>query len=217
MKIIDLTYDISPDMPVFPGMEQPIIERVYTYEKYSFREAKLSMYSHTGTHIDAPAHMLEGGEHLDDLDIDHFIGSATVLDFSNLTTEFIDVEMLKSFEDRLKKVEFVIIKTGWSKYWGNKRYFEDFPSLTEEAASWLSKFNLKGVGIDTISIDSIKSSSFAIHKILLSNKILIIENLTNLEQISNEFFILSVLPLRSEEADGSPVRAIAINNEAMKL
>lgn len=212
MKIVDLTHVISSDMPFYPGTEQPNIERTYTYEKYGFREAKFTMLSHIGTHIDAPAHMLENGEHLDDLDIDHFIGSATMLDFSSLESDFIDMEMLKPFEDKLKKVEFVIINTGWSKYWGTGRYFEDFPALTEEAASWLSAFNLKGVGIDAISIDSIKSKSFSVHKTLLSKKIIIIENLTNLDLIDSEYFTLSVLPLKSKDADGSPVRAIAIDN-----
>lgn len=212
MKIIDLTHEICSDMPVFPGTEPPIIKRANTFEKDGFREAKITMYSHTGTHIDAPAHMLENGENLDDLGIDHFIGNAIVLDYSNLETHLIDVQKLMPYEDKIKKVEFIIIKTDWSKYWGEKRYFEDFPALTEEAADWLAKFSLKGIGIDAISIDSINSKSFSVHKILLSKKILIIENLTNLDSINDEFFVLSILPLKNMDADGSPVRAIAIEN-----
>lgn len=212
MKIIDLTHEICSDMPVFPGTEPPIIKRANTFEKDGFREAKITMYSHTGTHIDAPAHMLDNGEYLDDLGIDHFIGNAIVLDYSNLETHLIDVQKLMPYEDKIKKVEFIIIKTGWSKYWGEKRYFEDFPALTEEAANWLAKFSLKGIGIDAISIDSINSKSFSVHKILLSKKILIIENLTNLDSINDEFFVLSILPLKNMDADGSPVRAIAIEN-----
>lgn len=212
MKIIDLTHGICSDMPVFPGTEPPIIKRANTFEKDGFREAKITMYSHTGTHIDAPAHMLDNGEYLDDLGIDHFIGNAIVLDYSNLETHLIDVQKLMPYEDKIKKVEFIIIKTGWSKYWGEKRYFEDFPALTEEAANWLAKFSLKGIGIDAISIDSINSKSFSVHKILLSKKILIIENLTNLDSINDEFFVLSILPLKNMDADGSPVRAIAIEN-----
>ena len=76
----------------------------------------------------------------------------------------------------------------------------------------LSEFSLKGIGIDAISIDSIKSTAFAVHKILLAKNILIIENLTNLDSIGTEFFILSVLPLKSQEADGSPVRAVGMEN-----
>ena len=181
-------------------------------EKDGFQEAKITMYSHTGTHIDAPAHMLSDGPYLNDLDIEHFIGNATILDFSNENMKLIDVGSLKSYEEKIKNVEFIIIKTGWSKYWGHKKYFEDFPSLSEEAAKWLSKFNLKGIGIDAISIDDINSITFAVHKILMPKNIIIIENLVNLESISSEYFILSIMPLKNKNADGSPVRAIAIEN-----
>ena len=69
---------------------------------------------------------------------------------------------------------------------------------------------LKGIGIDAISIDDIKSTTFAVHKILMPKDIIIIENLTNLDCISNEYFILSIMPLKNKDADGSPVRAISI-------
>jgi kynurenine formamidase len=212
MKITDLTHTIYSDMPVFPGTEQPIFEKANTLEKDGFQEAKITMFSHTGTHIDAPAHMLSNGPYLDNLEIDHFIGNATILDFSNIKTKCIDVDSLKPYEEKIKNVEFIIIKTGWSKYWGDKRYFESFPALSAESAKWLSQFNLKGIGIDAISIDDMDSTTFAVHKILMPRNILIIENLTNLDSISGENFILSILPLKNKDADGSPVRAISMEN-----
>lgn len=212
MKITDLTHIICSDMPVFPGTEQPIFERANTLEKDGFQEAKITMYSHTGTHIDAPAHMLINGPYLDNLDIGHFVGNATILDFSNINIKLIDVDILKPFEEKIRNVEFIILKTGWSKYWGDEKYFKNFPSLTLESAKWLSQFNLKGIGIDAISIDDMDSTTFEIHKILMPKNILIIENLANLDSVSNEFFILSILPLKNKDADGSPVRAISIEN-----
>ena len=212
MKITDLTHVIYSDMPVFPGTEQPTLEKANTLEKDGFQEAKITMYSHTGTHIDAPAHMLSNGPYLDNLDIEHFIGNATIIDFSNRTIKLIDLDSLKPYEEKIKNVEFVIIKTGWSKYWGDKKYYENFPSLNLESAKWLSQFNLKGIGIDAISIDDMESTTFAVHKILMPRNIIIIENLTNLDSISSEFFILSILPLKNKDADGSPVRAISIEN-----
>ncbi|MGI6685815.1 MAG: cyclase family protein [Bacillota bacterium] len=210
MKITDLTHFIYPDMPVFPGTEQPIFEKANTLEKEGFLEAKITMYSHTGTHIDAPAHMLSNGPCLEHLDINHFIGKAAVLDFSTTREKIINIHDLRPYAEKIKNVEFIIIKTGWSKYWGDQKYYEKFPSLSEESAKWLSEFNLKGVGIDAISIDNINSATFSIHKILLSKNIIIIENLTNLDSISKEYFILSILPLKNKNADGSPVRAVSI-------
>jgi kynurenine formamidase len=199
-------------MPVFPGTEGPIFEKANTLDKDGFQEAKITMYSHTGTHIDAPAHMLSDGAHLDELDICHFIGKAAILDFSNEDLELIDVNSLKPYQEKIKNVEVIIIKTGWSKYWGNGKYYEAFPCLSEEAAKWLSEFNLKGVGIDAISIDHIESTTFAVHKILMQKEIIIIENLTNLDSIVKEYFTLSIMPLKNKDADGSPVRAISIES-----
>jgi len=212
MRVTDLTHTIHPEMPVFPGTEQPILERANTLEKDGFQEAKITMYSHTGTHIDAPAHMLSDGPYLDNLKIDHFIGNAIIVDFSDKEKKVIDVESLESYEDKIRNVEFVIIKTGWDKYWGNEKYYENFPSLSEEAAQWLSEFHLKGIGIDAISIDAVDSTTFAIHKVLMEKNILIIENLTNLDRIQNEYFILSILPLKNKDGDGSPVRAISMED-----
>ncbi|MFL0196811.1 cyclase family protein [Clostridium sp. WILCCON 0269] len=212
MKITDLTHVICSQMPVFPGTEQPVFEKANSVEKDGFREAKITMYSHTGTHIDAPAHMLSSGPYLDNLSIEHFIGNAGIVDFSNKNIKSIDINSLKPYEDKMKNVEFIIIRTGWSKYWGEEKYYEDFPYLSEESAAWLSEFNLKGVGIDAISIDSIKSTTFPVHKILMKKNIVIIENLTNLDSITSEYFILSIMPLKNENADGSPVRAVAIED-----
>jgi kynurenine formamidase len=212
MKVTDLTHVIYSDMPVFPGTEQPLLEKVKALENEGYREAKISMYSHTGTHIDAPAHMLSQGPFLDDLAVEHYIGKAVILDFSTGGMELIDLASLKPYEEKIKKVEFLIIKTGWSKYWGDKKYFEDFPSLSEEAAKWLSEFNLKGIGVDAASIDAIKSTTFAVHKIFLQKNILIIENLTNLDSLGKEYFVLSVLPLKNKNAEGSPVRAVSIED-----
>ena len=212
MKVIDLTYVIEENMPVFPGTEKPTLTKANTFEKDSFRETKITMYSHTGTHVDAPAHMLSQGAYLEKLEIERFIGKATVLDFSNRAIPLIDVEDLEIYEKIISKVEFIIIKTGWGKYWGSEEYYGSFPVLTEAAALWLTKFNLKGIALDAISIDNISSTEFSVHKILLEKNILIIENLTNLEAIKKEFFLLSVMPLKYKNTDGAPARVVAIED-----
>ncbi|KDR95848.1 Kynurenine formamidase [Peptoclostridium litorale DSM 5388] len=212
MKITDLTHVIHSNMPVFPGTKPPIFEKANTLEKDGFQEARITMFSHTGTHMDAPAHMLSGAPYLDDLDISHFMGRAVILDFSDAGMQSIDADTLKQHEEKIKNVEFVIIRTGWDSYWGSGKYYEGFPALSEESAKWLSEFNLKGVGVDAISIDRMDSTTFSVHKALLSKNIVIIENLTNLDSIESEYFTLSVMPLKSKNADGSPVRAVSIED-----
>lgn len=208
MKVVDLTHVVHPGMPVFPGTEPPIFKVANTIEKDDFCEMKITMYSHTGTHMDAPAHMLEDGVTLDRMSVTNFVGKAVILEFDN--KKDIQLKDIVQYQDRIVKSDFVIIKTGWSKFWGRKEYFEGFPSINVNVANWLVGFNLKGVGIDTISIDDMKSISFEVHKILMKNNLIIIENITNLEKIENDFFTLAALPLKTLDADGSPIRAIAI-------
>lgn len=210
MKITDLTHLINNDTPVYPGTEKPRLIPANTIENNGYAETKLWMYSHTGTHIDAPAHMLLNSNTLDKMDVSHFTGKARVLDFVNINKSEITKSDLITYESHLSDLDYVLIRTGWSKYWGDERYFSSFPALTSEAAQWLTAFNLKGIGIDTISIDSMESKTFLVHNILFKRNMIVIENLTNLELIKDKTFVFSCLPIKYQNADGSPVRAVAI-------
>ncbi len=209
MKIIDLTHRVSPDMPVYPGTEQPVLIAGCSIEVDGFLEKKITMYSHTGTHIDAPAHILKNHKTLDLLPIEHFYGSALLLDFEKSPGDVIDVVNLEAYEHGLQQAEFLLIHTGWSKYWHSETYFSGYSVLTSDAAKWLTRFKLKGVGFDTISADTADSHEYPVHKILLQNSTLIIENLCNLDSLPAANFDFSCFPIRFEDADGSPVRAVA--------
>ncbi len=210
IKIIDLTNSISPAMPVFPGTESPVLQKANTLEKDGFIETVITMSSHTGTHVDAPAHMFADGLTLDEFPIEHFIGNAALLEFTGHGTR-IDVQDLEQYARLLAdEVEFVILRTGWSQYWGTDQYLAGFPSLTEAAATWLSQFHIKAIGIDAISIDAMDSLTFSVHKILMQQNILIVENLTNLATLEVNQFVFSVMPLKTQSADGSPARAVAM-------
>jgi kynurenine formamidase len=211
MKVIDLSHAIHAKMPVFPGTEPPVLLAANTLEKDGFIEHKMTLYSHTGTHMDAPAHLLKQGLHIDQFPAGHFIGTAVILDVTDNKTGPLYKKDLIKFEPLIQGVEFVILHTGWSRYWGCEEYFRDYPSLTVEAAEWLAAYNLKGIGIDTISVDDIHSTSFAVHQIFLKRNIVIIENLTNLQAVTEQKFLLSCLPLNIQNGDGSPVRAAAID------
>jgi len=210
MKIIDLTHAISAHMPVYPGTEPPVFTTGCSIEDNGFLEKKMTFYSHTGTHMDAPAHMLKESKTLDQLSLDHFYGKAALVDVSANRNPIIDIEDLAFCEEMLRQNEFLLIHTGWSRHWGADAYFSRYPVLSMEAAEWLSQFNLKGIGVDAISVDETNSKSFPVHNILLKNDTVIIENLKNLNLIPVIPFIFSCFPLKFEEADGSPVRAVAL-------
>lgn len=210
MKIMDLTHVIHDTMPVFPGTEPPIIKNALTIEEDANREKLITMFSHTGTHMDAPAHMIFDGNRLDQMPVEHYIGDSLVIDCRKVENNTIDLSLLKTYHAAIKEVDFVLFCTGWSDKWGQEAYFDEFPALSEEAAEWLVGQNLKGVGVDAISIDLMSAQVFKIHHILLGSNFVIIENLLGLERLLDKKFKLSVLPLKIKDADGSPIRAVAM-------
>lgn len=212
MKIIDLTHTISEKMPVYPGTEGPKLEVPYSYKEWGFKETRLTMFSHTGTHMDAPAHLFEHRSTLDSMPIEQFTGKGLVINCSDLKEgQTISFEYIERVKEKADLAEFLLFYTGWDKYWGTDNYYGNYPYITEEITDYLIQSNKKGVGLDVIGIDPISDANLTIHKKLLSHtEIVIIENLTNLSAIGNELFTFCALPLKFQDADGAPVRAIGM-------
>ena len=210
MRFIDLTHLLNSDISVYPGTEKPIFEQANMVEKDGFAEQKITMNTHTGTHMDAPAHMLVEGKSLDQFSADSFFGKAISIDCTGFSGANIEIEDLLSFEKKIEKVDFVLLRTDWSKKWKTSEYFGAFPTLSAAACEWLTRFNLKGIGLDVISIDPVGSTDLTNHHIVFHNGMLIIENLTNLSELGGDYFKFLCFPLKIEKADGSPIRAVAI-------
>lgn len=209
MKIIDLTHIMEQGMPVFPGTKDANINDEFTLEKNGFNEKLLTLLTHTGTHLDCPKHMLDSTKTTDTVPLDSFYGAGWVFDCrQSIVDGFITPEML--LIDKLQQIDFALFYTGWDKLWGDEKYFQGFPTFSENTTELLIKNNIKAVGLDFISADPSDSKDFKNHKKLLSNDCLIVENLTGLEKLLNKTFNFSCFPLKIKEGDGSPVRAVAI-------
>ncbi len=208
ITVIDLTHPLSEGMPAYPGTLPPTVKQANTVENDGYAEKLVSMYTHTGTHIDAPAHMLADGPTLDQLNMDYFVGQACVIDVSGLIT--IEKAFLESQEGSMDGCATVLFHTGWDRYWGQKEYFRGFPVLSREATQWLAAKGLKGIGWDAISVDPVGSRDFPNHMVLFRAGMISIENLTGLGDLVGKRFLFSCLPLKLVEADGCPVRAVAI-------
>jgi kynurenine formamidase len=211
--IIDLSHSINSNISVYPGTEQPQIKQLSTVQHEGFAEMSLVLNSHHATHVDAPYHMIEGGKTLDQFTADKFTGTAFVIDCRVLDQKEISIELLQAHTTELQQVDFVLFCTGWSKKWNTALYLSDYPVLSTAAATWLSQLPIKGVGFDAISPDEIDSLHYPNHKILLGKELIIIENLTNLDLLTGEIFELVCLPLKIEQADAAPARAVAILNK----
>lgn len=206
-RVVDLSHRLNSDTPVYPGTVAPAIAPSNTIEADGFREKSLLMPSHFGTHIDAPAHVLRSGKTLDELPIEHFQGRAAMMDARETST--IDSGAVAAFLEDHPTMEFVIIRTGWERYWRQSQYFRDYPILSEGAAELLAGRGLKGVGVDAISVDAVGDTELPAHHTLLRSDVVIVENLCNLAALPQRSFMFQCLPLKLEDGDGSPVRAVA--------
>ncbi len=209
MNIIDLSHEIHEQMTVFGETEKPQIIRKNSIQKDGYNLHELKLTSHTGTHVDAPAHMLEGKKYLDDFPLDQFYGRGLMIKVDRYAGGEIPLAYLKNYENEIQEVDFLILNSGWHKKWETKAYQSNYPLLSEESAKWLTQFKLKGIGMDSISIDAADSQHLPLHKIVLGAELLIIENLTNLDELPEISFIFQCFPLKINKADGSTSRIVA--------
>jgi len=219
MKIIDLTHLITESMPVYPGFEPPKLHIACDHDEYGFRETYIGLYSHTGTHIDAPAHLFPDGLSLDQYPVTQFVGKALVIDCRKLEKrEKISMSLLEDKGSVLYEADFLLFLTGHSNLWGKPDYFSDFPVVSNEVAEWINSRKLKGIGIDAPSFDFVEAEEpegngdeLPIHRLILqTNHTILLENLCNLAAIGYDLFTLCALPLHTQNADGAPARIIAI-------
>lgn len=212
MRIIDLTHIMTPDMPVYPGMEQPKLCAASTYAQDGFRETLLTMYSHTGTHMDAPAHIFPGLAELDVFPASQFVGKGLVIDCGGLQAgEQIGLEKISAVQALADEADFLLFYTGWDAYWRQPSYMQGFPSVSLSVAQYAVDTGKRGVGVDTISVDGIQDADLPVHRLLLgTNAMVIIENLTNLGKLGEGLFDFFALPLKFQASDGAPVRAIGL-------
>ena len=209
MTVIDLTHVITETMPVYPGTEPPRLETANTYEKDFFKETKMTMFTHTGTHVDPPAHIFSGRTTLNQFPADQFIGKALVIDCRDLKEgQLITMAHLQKYGSKVNQADFLLFNLGWDRFWGTDAYFGNFPCMDMEVLDVILSGNYKGIGVDAISIDPI--DDLTRHRILFREKDIInLENLKNLDQCGSDLFWFSCFPLHLENCDGSPIRAVA--------
>lgn len=211
MRVLDLTHAIREDMPVFPGADTPKLLPASTYEHDGFKETLMQMYTHTGTHMDPPAHLFADRKTLDAFPASQFIGRALVVDCRMLVEgEAITVEQLRPYGDKVTQAEFLLFNLGWDKRWGTEAYFGDYPCVDDEVLDLIIDGGYKGIGFDVIGLDPIADENLTRHKKLFrACDIVNIENLKDLDCCGDDLFWFSCAPLKIEDCDGSPIRAIA--------
>ncbi|WP_319469534.1 cyclase family protein [uncultured Pseudodesulfovibrio sp.] len=209
MHVIDLSHITETDMPVFPGDDPTVVNRTHDVRQHGFAQTSIAMSVHAGTHVDVSAHLFEDAPTLDWLGPDNFAGWGAVVDLSGLGSGCIEQSHLAHL-GAVESLDFVLLRTGWDRHWGTEQYFADFPTLSGTACRFLGGLELKGVGLDTPSPDPVDSRELPAHNALLNHGLVIVENLCNLDELPNESFIFSCLPLRIRNGEACPVRAVGM-------
>lgn len=209
MFIYDISVPIRRRMPVYPGDPPVEIEAWAAMAKGDVANvSQLRFGAHTGTHVDASAHFIEGGRKVVELPLDVLIGEVRVIEIRE-DVRAITTKHFRAAE--LKGATRVLFKTGNSSFWTSdaQGFREDFAYLAPEAASLLVENGVRLVGIDYLSIEEFHSATHDTHKILLSNEVVIIEGL-DLSRVPAGVFELICLPLKLAEGsgDGAPARTI---------
>ncbi|MGB9181300.1 MAG: cyclase family protein [Pyrinomonadaceae bacterium] len=209
MRIYDISVPITAAMPTYPG--DPAVE-IKQAQSLSAGDAAnvtlLNFGAHTGTHVDAPAHFIEGASKVDMLSLDVLTGRARVVQISK-EIRAISVEHLSRLD--LGGATRILFRTRNSDFWSDASggFREDFTYLEPEAARALARMGVRLVGIDYLSVEKFKSENFETHHALLSSGVVIIEGL-DLREVAAGDYELICLPLKIAQGsgDGAPARAI---------
>lgn len=207
MKIYDITVPISQKTPIYAGDPQVAFDvPLKIADGKPANVSHVCFGVHTATHVDAPAHFVEGGRRVHELDLDKLVGDCRVIELDE-NVKAIAPEHLAG----IKGAERVLFKTRNSDFWNTPEdgFREDFTYITPEAARALVEKKIKLVGIDYLSVEKFGSKDFLTHLTLLKNETVIIEGLDMREVAAGDYELIC-LPLKyiGGAGDGSPARTI---------
>jgi arylformamidase len=209
MEIKDISLEIEPGMPVWPGDDPVVLHRKQKIEDGKNANVSfLSLSVHTGTHIDAPFHFLQDGNTVDTIPMELLVGETQVINIPE-SDRWIDAQVLEHAAIQ-PGITRVLFKTSNSVYWQNneKKFTKDFVAITDDGAKWIVDHGIKTVGIDYLSIAPFGNSR-PTHRTLLGAKTLVIEGV-NLSGIEPGIWMMYCLPLKLKGSDGAPARVILI-------
>ncbi len=197
-RMYDVTRPLAPGCVVYPG---DIVPEFLQEDRGQYRITGIRMSSHSGTHIDAPAHYFESGAAVDEIPLSALMGPCRVIDCTGSGNEITAADLGRD----VRGAERVLLKTAFS---GTNRFSEDYPALSYEASQVLAREGIVCIGTDAPSIEGYQSGG-EVHRALLSRGIAVIELLDLSAVGAGEYWIIA-LPLRLQGCDGSPCRVLLL-------
>lgn len=217
-RVLDLTQPLWDGCPAYPGDPPVRVRTIRTLDADGFTLESVHLSSHSGTHVDAPGHVLHAARGaITDYRPDHFVGPCVVAD---LTAKEDDDEIapddLAAYADLLEAGDILLLATGWPRFRGSApdRWVHHSPYLTQAGAEWICARGLKGVGIDHPTIGTtLEQFDRPPHETLLRRRIWIAEDLVIPAELLAERrkWLYVGVPLRIQGAGGAPVRPVVID------
>jgi arylformamidase len=206
MRFYDISVGISTDLPVWPGDPLPEMARLSRIvDGDSCNVTQITSTVHTGTHVDAPLHYIEGGRSVENLSLEALIGRAYVIDLPKAL--ILDAKTLEraGIPPRTRRVLF---KTKNSLLWaqGVRSFQKDFVGLDPSGAEWIVRKGMQLVGVDYLSVTAMDQCDKT-HRILLQAGVILLEGI-NLNRIRQGRYTLYCLPVKIVGSEGAPARAI---------
>ncbi len=206
-RITDLT------MTLKPGMRGVAFETAKALDRDGWNARTLTLYSHAGTHMDAPRHFIEGGDTIDRTPLERCVGPARVFDLAGIAPrEIITRDHLGDGAQTIRRGDRVLLRTGWSDEPEREDYRTQFPRVGLPLAEWLVERSIALLGVDAPSVADVGNVEelTAVHHTLLNGGVTIVEDLVNLGALRSDTVTLVALPLKVFDGDGAPARVIAI-------
>jgi len=213
LRVYDVTVPISDLLPVWPGDPRVEIEPLSSIDNgQPANVMRLSMSSHTGTHVDAPYHFVEQGLTVDNLPLELLMGPAFVAEVDGLEGNKIEVFDLASLHFP-RSTTRLLLKSSNSYFWEDRltEFERDYVHLTPKAAEWLVKRGVQLIGVDYLSVEAFGAPDYQVHRTLLGAGVVIVEGL-NLSRVPIGPCQLVCLPLTIEGGDGAPARVLVIRD-----
>jgi len=207
--LYDLTVPLHPGMVIYPG--DPLFTKEFSYslaKGAGFNVSAITLGSHTGTHVDAPAHFYADGITLEQIPLTCFLGPAKVIEINAKKSIFPHHLIDKG----IKEGDRILFKTANSEFVRARSFHPDYIYLSPEAAKYLVDAKVILVGFDYFSIDDFYNEDNPCHKILLAKNIPILEGL-NLADVPEGNYYLMALPLKISGSDAGPVRAVLMGEK----
>ena len=224
-KIVDLSHSLHSKIPLWPGDPSLELETIANLEPEGYYLRRFSMGEHSGTHLNSPRSFYPNGLGLENYAPESFVLPAIVINICEKVAEnndyFLTLQDIENWEKQFGQVPshcLVILYTGWQERWKHPPDFFNFdsqgkmhfPGFGLDAVQFLiEKRKIAGIGIDTHGVDPGLDESFAINQLILSRPRIVLENLTNLDQLPSVGSTVIIGTLKLEKGSGSPVSVLA--------